>query len=371
MLIKYKILYTIPNFDTAGSGKALFNIAKSLDDDIFEPHVCISHTKGSFFQIVKDSNVKIHIHKTTHEMIPRLKGLNSCWKLSRYFKSLDIDLIHSFHYGSDYSEALSARYAGIPWIFTKKNMNWGNRSKNSWKLRSFLSSRIIVQNNEMISTFYPNNKKVSLIPRGVDVNEFSKVGHRGIREKYKIPKNKKIIIAVANLVPVKGIHILIDAFELICQKDNSYYLLIVGEKNTPYGKEMEDKAFHSNYKSSIRLIGKVLDVKPFLSISSLFVLPTLNNNRKEGSPVSLLEAMSLGINVIASKIAGVEDILSNFPENMFVPGDKKLLQKAIIEQFKNSKSNKGNNFKSHIKNHFSLIREVSSHQKVYKNCLNI
>ena len=304
-------------------------------------------------------------------MIPRLRGLNNCWGLSRYFKSLNVDLIHSFHYGSDYSEAISARCAGIPWIFTKKNMSWGNKSKNSWKLRSFFSSRIIVQNNEMISTFYPNSNKVSLIPRGVDVNEFSKVEYKGIREKYKIPKNKKIIIAVANLVPVKGIHILIDAFELICQKDNSYYLLIVGEKSTPYGKEMENKVFHSNFKSSIRLIGKVPDVKPFLSISSLFVLPTLNNNRKEGSPVSLLEAMASGINVIASKIAGVEDILSNFPENMFIPGDKTLLKKAIIEQFKNSKSNKRNNFKSHIQNNFSLIREVSSHQKVYKKCLNI
>ena len=81
--------------------------------------------------------------------------------------------------------------------------------------------------------------------------------------------------------------------------------------------------------------------------------------------------MASGINVIASKIAGVEDILSNFPENMFIPGDKILLKKAIIEQFKNSKSNKRNNFKSHIQNNFSLIREVTSHQKVYKKCLNI
>ena len=160
---------------------------------------------------------------------------------------------------------------------------------------------------------------------------------------------------------------MIEAFELICQNDNSYFLLIVGDKNTPYGKEMENKVFYSNSKNSISLIGKVPDVKPFLSISSLFVLPTLNNNRKEGSPVSLLEAMAMGINVVASKIAGIEDILSNFPENMFMPGDKTLLKNAIIKQFKNSKSNKSINFKSHIKNNFSLIREVSSHQKVYKN----
>ena len=40
------------------------------------------------------------------------------------FRKLKIDLIHSFHYGSDYSEALAAKFAGIPWVYTKKNMNW-------------------------------------------------------------------------------------------------------------------------------------------------------------------------------------------------------------------------------------------------------
>ena len=48
-----KILYTIPNFDTAGSGRALFNIASNLDRDKFEPHICCSHDRGDFFKIIK------------------------------------------------------------------------------------------------------------------------------------------------------------------------------------------------------------------------------------------------------------------------------------------------------------------------------
>ena len=49
-----------------------------------------------------------------------------------------MDLIHSFHYGPDYSEALAAKIAGIPWVYTKKNMNWGD-SKNVEKTRQTLS----------------------------------------------------------------------------------------------------------------------------------------------------------------------------------------------------------------------------------------
>ncbi len=304
-------------------------------------------------------------------MIPRIEGIYSSWKLSRYFKKLKIDLIHSFHYGDDYSEAFSARFAGIPWVFTKKNMSWGNKSKNSWKIRSLLASKIIVQNNEMISSFYPKSNKISYIPRGVNIKDFPYEKKNYNLDKYNLPKNKKIITSVANLVPVKGIHILIEAFELLCREDNSFFLLIVGNKETVYGKMMQEKSKSSHYKKNICFVGEVLDVKPFLSISSLFVLPTLNEGRKEGCPVSLLEAMAMGINVLASKIAGVEDILSNFPNNMFVPGDKRLLYEAILKQFKNSNRNRNKNFRKFISEYYSLSKEVESHEMVYKSCLKL
>ena len=63
-----------------------------------------------------------------------------------FFRKLKPDIIHSFHYGADYSEGLASRIAGIPWIYTKKNMNWGGNSKNGWALRSFFASKILVQN---------------------------------------------------------------------------------------------------------------------------------------------------------------------------------------------------------------------------------
>ena len=68
-------------------------------------------------------------------MIPRINGLIKCFRLSNFLENLKIDLIHSFHYGSDYSEALAAKFAGVPWVYTKKYELGGN-SKNGWILRS-------------------------------------------------------------------------------------------------------------------------------------------------------------------------------------------------------------------------------------------
>ena len=46
---KIKILYTIPNFDTAGSQKPLFEIAKLLDKNKFIVEIVCLHNRGDFF----------------------------------------------------------------------------------------------------------------------------------------------------------------------------------------------------------------------------------------------------------------------------------------------------------------------------------
>lgn len=58
---KIRVLLTIPNFDTAGSGKALLNIALALDKDRFEPHILCRHDRGEFFEVVKESGIPVHV----------------------------------------------------------------------------------------------------------------------------------------------------------------------------------------------------------------------------------------------------------------------------------------------------------------------
>ena len=118
---KIRILFTIPNFDTAGSGKALLNIATRLEKTNFEPHIACSHNKGAFFNVVEGSGIPVHLLQTTTSMTNRFNGFLQCWKISRKMKEINPDMIHSFHYAPDYSEALAAWIAGIPWVFTKNN----------------------------------------------------------------------------------------------------------------------------------------------------------------------------------------------------------------------------------------------------------
>ena len=366
---KYRILFTIPNFDTAGGGKALLNICKHLDKKYFEPYISCSHSRGHLFEEIIKLGIPFVINKNQINMIPRINGFIKCFRLSAFFRKLEIDLIHSFHYGSDYSEALAAKFAGIPWVYTKKNMNWGGKSKNGWLLRSMLSTHIFLQNKDMKKSFFKKNNKISLVPRGVDTKEFFPIKKQdSLIRRYKILNNELIILSVANISPVKGINILISSFKKLSARYNFLRLFIVGDKSTNYAMKVEQEAKSSFFGSKIHFTGKVREVKDYYSIADIFVLPTIKKG--EGCPVSLLEAMSCGIPSIASKVSGIKDILKPFPELLFSPENEESLaeklEKSILE-----KNNKGEVYRNHILNEYDINTEVRNHEKIYKKILFI
>ena len=364
---KIKILFTIPNFDSAGSGKALLKVALSLNKELFVPEILCMLDRGKFFEVVKQSGLKVHLFDYTTQMKPYVKGILNSYKISRFLKSIQPDIIHSFHYAPDYSEPLAAKMAGITWVYTKKNMNWGGSSANGWKLRSFLANHILVQNKDMISEFFPSSKKVSLVTRGVDTSEFfpteSKVN---IRKQYDLNDSDRIVICVANLVPVKGIEILMKAFERVKNSHLDWKLFVVGDINNDYGKMLFESGETMISNKELFFTGKVLNVKDYLNVSEIFVLPT--KEKGEGSPVALLEAMACGKNVLASKIPGIKDQLEKYPDHMFEAGNIEELSNKLEKYMSlDSSENKkiGSKFNIHINNAYKIEHEVEKTEKVY------
>ena len=368
-LRKIKILFTIPNFDTAGSGKALLKVAQRLDKERFIPEILCMHDRGAFFNVVKESGIKVYVYQYTTPMKPYIRGLKEVFKISRFFKSIDPDIIHSFHYAPDYSEPLAARLVGIKWMYTKKNMNWGGNSANGWRLRSWLANHILVQNKDMISEFFPKSYKISLVPRGVDTKEFYPYRmHQKIKIEYQLKESNRILICVANLVPVKGIEILLEAFKKVKDNHKEWKLFIVGDTNNTYSRNLKKIVAKEIEEREIFFTGKVLNVKEYLNSAEIFALPTLNKGRKEGSPVALLEAMACGLNVIASKIPGIKDQLENYPDHIFDAGSIDELSKKMITYMSMKTDDNisiGKQFHSHIKDTYKIEHEVQKTEEVY------
>lgn len=364
---KIKILYTIPNFDTAGSGKALLNLALSLDKEFFDPQILCLNKKGQFFKIVEQSGIPIHVFNYIAKERPLQKMLLDCWKISRKFKKINPDIIHSFNYSSNYTEALAARFAGITWTFTKKNMSWGGSSKNSWKLRSFLAKKIIVQNKDMIKKFYPKSSKITLIPRGVVTEKFKKSAPDfNIKEQMKTNEKQRVLICVANFVPVKGIEVLINAFYMVHEKNPNWVLWLVGDDENEYGQFLKEKVKILELNEKIIFSGKQMDVTSYLNHAELFVLPTLAKG--EGSPVALLEAMANEKVVIGSRVSGISDQLENFSGHLFTPKSSDGLAEKLdyfMKMNKEELNEIGLQFSKLVSQNYAIEVEVSRHEKFY------
>ncbi|MFB9271735.1 MULTISPECIES: glycosyltransferase [Flavobacteriaceae] len=362
---KIKILYTIPNFDTAGSGKVVYDLVKNLDKNKFKPEICCFHNKGGFFKEVEKLGVKIHIVPFTTSYKPYATFPMRVLKISRFLKRNKFDIIHSWHWSSDFSEPLAAKLAGIKYVYTKKAMSWGNKA---WVWRSKLSSEIITINNDMLLQFFnAMQHKIVQIPLGVDVNYF-----KPIPKSYKSPeiiefkKEDFIIVSVANLVAVKGIELLLTAIKNL--DDATIKILIIGDDSSEYGQNLSKQFTHKN----IYFLGKKMDVRPYLALADLFIIPTKDEGRKEGMPIAPLEAMAMGKIVLGSKISGIKDILKEFPENLFEAGNIIELERKIVEiksMDNNTRKLLEAKTRKYVVDNLSIDKFIYNHEKFYTNLM--
>ena len=132
----------------------------------------------------------------------------------------------------------------------------------------------------------------------------------------------RIIISVANLVPVKGIELLLDAFERLTANYPDWKLLIVGNDTTEYGAELKRKLLEKpSIREKVIFTWRQKNIRKFLDISEIYVQPTLKKGRMEGAPFAILEAMANGKIVVGSDIQGIKDQLEQFSNNQFKAGD--------------------------------------------------
>ncbi|MEM5564583.1 glycosyltransferase [Psychroserpens sp. AS72] len=364
---RLRILYTIPNFNTAGSGKSVYDLVKGLDRTLFEPEVCCFHNKGAFFKEVEALGVKIHLFPFTADYRPPLSFLLKVLKIRAFFKANEFDVIHSWHWSSDISEPLAAKLAGIPYVYTKKAMGWKGRY---WKLRSKLSRKVIAVNEDMMTDYFSNMlDKVVNFPLAIDVEHYQpKVPSETIRRQLNLTPENFVIISVANLVEVKGIEVLLESVNYL--NNPNLKVLIVGDDTGAYAQKLKTKYLNQR---QFQFIGKQLDVKPYLALSDLFVIPTKDEGRREGIPNAPLEAMSMECIVLGSNITGIRDILEPFPECMFQAGDIVGLANKI-ETFRNLPNTEKLDLKKAMRKRvvdvFSIKDFLKNHQALYLKLLN-
>ena len=135
---------------------------------------------------------------------------------------------------------------------------------------------------------------------------------------------------VALFRPRKGIEVLLDAMAILRQWEVPVHLRAVGTFESPkYAAEVAARVRQLGLSEHVTWTGFSRNVADELSKMDLFVLPSLFG---EGLPMVVLEAMTAGVPVVASRVAGIPEAIRHGREGVLVnPHDAHDLAEAIAD----------------------------------------
>lgn len=195
---------------------------------------------------------------------------------------------------------------------------------NSFGLKEYINQNLTPRDVKVVA-----NGSINGVDTEYFKNTFSKDEQNIIRERYNIDKNSFVITFVGRIVKDKGINELVEAFGELTNKYDNLILLLVGDYEEHLNPiKAENKKLIDSSKNIVT-VGFQKDIRSFLAISDLFVLPSY----REGLPNSLIEAGSFGIPLVATNINGCNEIIKDRKTGLLVEKKDKLSLKKAIEIF--------------------------------------
>lgn len=165
--------------------------------------------------------------------------------------------------------------------------------------------------------------RVHVVYNGVDTTAFHPGPRALARQRLGLVSPDPLVLFVGNLVPVKGLDVLIDALTSLANGGQRFQCAMVG--NGPLKAQLQSRINSLGLSNRVRLLGaRPLEELPtWYQASSLVVLPS----RSEGVPNVLLEATACGIPFVASDVGGIPEIAP--AESLVPPGDAAALAERI------------------------------------------
>jgi N-acetyl-alpha-D-glucosaminyl L-malate synthase BshA len=159
----------------------------------------------------------------------------------------------------------------------------------------------------------PVMRDIAVIPNFVNLEVHRRRPDPALRARL-CPAGERLVIHVSNLRPVKQIDAVVRVFARIRQAVPAR-LLVVGEG--PELSRVEQLTSELSVTDHVELIGEAQDVVGLLSVSDLFLLPSL----QESFGLSALEAMACGVPVVASNVGGLPEVIDDGTTGFLHPPD--------------------------------------------------
>lgn len=288
---------------------------------------------GKYIHELRESGYKVKTLPITRGMNP-IKHLYSVWVLYWFMRGERFDIVHVHTPVAALLGRIAAKLCGVPLIVYTAHGFYFHDDMPSTKRKFFVglervaghfTDLLFTQSAEdaesAIKEGIVSENKVFAIGNGVDVTRFDPsnfLGNIQTRSELNIPENAFLVGMIGRQVKEKGIIDLLNAACMLAKKYNDIYFLIIGDKlDSDHAAGVESSIHQTRALLGDRLIitGMRSDIPELLSTMNLFTLPSW----REGMPRTIIEAMMMGLPVIATNIRGSREEVVDGKTGILVP----------------------------------------------------
>lgn len=319
-----KVLHVV-RLAEGGMQKHVLSLISGLDPDRF----CSSLTAASSF-IDSAGPVECLPVEIGDNLGP--SSLRSAMRIAGFARRAGVDIIHAHGYKAAVVAAAASVAARKPFVFTAHNLfplNSGRKNRLALRFCASRAVRIIAVSTgaaERLVEAGVDKGSISVIPNGISLDDYNvDIDRQAVRGKLGVEDDQKLIVCVARLTHVKGVHILIESVPTVLKSFPNAKFVVAG--SGPDERKLKMLARVAG-DEAVSILGYRDDAIDIMAAADVVAVPSI----EEGQSIVTLEAMALKRPVVASAVGGLTDSIQDGVTGLLVPPVNPLrLGQAILK----------------------------------------
>lgn len=367
-----KILHLIDTATVSGPGKTIINSCRFADPERFEKHVAaFSHAgRNQYLAYVREQGIVAHELCERYWWLPGiLSHVAVVFALRSLLRKEQFDLLHAHGFKSDVLGFFATRGLNVRMVTTQHGFICNTIAARLYNRLAIAVSRRMDRvvavseklRDRLVVSGVPESK-VRVIHNAIVTEDYPpRAASVTVTVQHQLEGGHPILCSIGRLSPEKGQDVLCRAVAKLLGQFPSLRLVFVGA-GPDLEKLQETYRIHSR---NILFVGHVSDIRPYLSVADLHVLPSYT----EGLPNVVLEAACMGIPTVATAVGGTPECVRDGETGILVQaGDANQLADAIRSLVSNEqrRKNLGANAISFVQENYGFDRRVRKMAALYE-----
>jgi len=363
-----KVLLVIPTLDRSGAEKQLTLLATRLPRDEFQVHVVALTRGGPFADVLNEHEIPLTVLNKRWKFDPR-----TLWQLKKLIGEFQPDILHTWLFAANSYGRLIAGKKPTPKVLVSERCvdTWKSGWQNWLDRRQVSRTTRLIGNSQSVVDFYKtlgySSDNTIVIRNGIDVRDPEPIDREKVLAEFGISSDARIVGFVGRLARQKRIDDLIWATELLHHSESRSHCLIVGDG--PQRETLERFAHNIGRSNEVTFTGHRNDAARLMQTFDAFWLAS----DFEGQSNSLMEAMALGLPVVASDIAPNRELVTDGESGVLVKvGDRVAYAQAAGSILADSQlaQNLGDAARRRMQTDFPIEMMVDSHATLYREVVS-